>query len=305
MPDDEMVNAFLDHLSLGRGLSEHTVRAYRQDVEGLRTFLHRGGLRLTDASYPLLRRWLAHLATRGYARATIARKAAAVRIFYAWAFRAGRIPANPAAMLAAPAPASRLPSVLTQREAATLAERPAGDDPVDLRDRAILELLYGSGLRVAELSALDVGDVDLRGGRVRVQGKGGKERVVPVGEYAGAAVREYLGRGRLPMAPAGIGTVERAAPERAALFFNLRRRRMTSRDVRAVLQRRLPADLAGRRVTPHTLRHSFATHLLEGGAEIRAVQELLGHANLSTTQRYTHVSQGRLFDVYRRSHPRA
>jgi site-specific recombinase XerD len=280
------------------------VKAYRADVVSLATFLARGGIELDGATHQSLRRWLAHLGTRGYARSSLARKAASVRTFYAWATRGGWVDENPAALLAAPAPASRLPAVLKPAEAATLAEAPPGGDPSGLRDRAILELLYGSGLRVSELCGLDVADIDLHRGMVRVVGKGSKERVVPMGDYAVLALRAYLRDAREFFLPEA-GTEPPGGGDRSALFFNRRKRRMTSRDTYAVVQAYGHAVLPGRRLSPHALRHSYATHLLEGGAGVRAVQEMLGHASLATTQRYTHVSRGRLFDAYRRSHPRA
>lgn len=295
--DEALIEAFLRHLSLERRLSRHTVDAYRTDLTSLAVFLRRGSGSLRGTSYQILRRWLAQLGTRGYARSTIARRAAAVRSLYRFLQRRGEVRANPAALLAAPKVPQLLPTVLKQREAATLVESPQGADPVALRDRAILELLYGSGLRVAELCSLDVGDVDIGRRRVRVRGKGGKEREVPVGDPAALAVSDYLEKGRGGIAPEQ-GTSE-------ALFFNRRHRRMGTRDVRAMVEKYVRSFLAGRKVSPHTLRHSFATHLMEGGADIRAVQELLGHASLANTQRYTHVSRRRLFDAYRSSHPRA
>jgi site-specific recombinase XerD len=228
----------------------------------------------------------------------MARKAASVRSFYAWAHRRGHVDTNPAASLAHPARPSRLPAVLKAGDAEALTTSPGGTDPVALRDRAVLELLYGSGLRVAELCRLSLDDLDVDGRWVRVMGKGSKERTLPLGDFAAAAVGEYLERGR------GAFLRGEDAPQEA-LFLNRRKKRMTSRDVRAMVQIHAGRVLAGRKVSPHTLRHSFATHLLEGGADIRAVQELLGHASLATTQRYTHVSRSRLFDAYKRSHPRA
>jgi integrase/recombinase XerC len=302
--DARAIEAFVDHLRLERRLSPHTVEAYRADVASLATFLERGRVPVLEAPYPLLRRWLAHLATRGYARSSIARKAASVRTFYTWAWRRGLAKANPGALLARPKAESRLPTVLRTTEAERLATQPSGDDPIALRDRAILELLYGSGLRVAELCGLDVADVDLGAQRVRVLGKGSKERVVPVGDYAAQAIAVYLEGGRTwflvrrPMASSPRLSLD-------ALFLNRRGKRLTPRDARAAVDRYVKEVLQGRKVSPHTLRHSFATHLLEGGADIRTVQELLGHASLATTQRYTHVSKGRLFDAYQRSHPRA
>jgi site-specific recombinase XerD len=210
--------------------------------------------------------------------------------------------------------------VLKAAEAELLATAPAGagqghadtrdvEEARLLRDRAALELLYGCGLRVAELCGLDVEDVDLEGRRVRVMGKGGKERVVPLGDFAAHALVEYLRFGRGSFVPSEEGSrsssTHRHPAEQIALFFNRRGKRMGPRDARAMVRRYVDAVLQGRKVSPHTLRHSFATHLLEGGADIRTVQDLLGHASLATTQRYTHVSRGRLFDAYRQSHPRA
>jgi integrase/recombinase XerC len=301
--EPDAVAAFVDHLRLERRLSEHTVEAYRGDVASLAAFLERGGLPLLEAPYAALRRWLAHLATRGYARSSIARKAAAATTFYTWALRKGLSKTNPAALLGRPGSASRLPTVLKPIEAERLANAPQGHDAIALRDRAALELMYGSGLRVAELCGLDVGDVDLDAQRVRVFGKGSKERVVPVGDYAAEAVRAYLGPGRPWFLELALRRPDNQPPD--ALFFNRRGRRMSTRDARSIVERYVAALPQGGKVSPHTLRHSFATHLLEGGADIRVVQELLGHASLATTQRYTHVSKGRLFEAYRRSHPRA
>jgi len=306
--DARAIQAFEDHLLLERRLSAHTSRAYRTDVTSLARFLSRGGGGLSSATHASIRRWLAQLATRGYARASVRRKAAAVRTFYTWAARRGFVESNPAAMLARPSPASRLPTVLKPAEVDALASAPPSDGPIGLRDRAALELMYGSGLRVAELCGLDVQDVDLDERRLRVMGKGGKERVLPIGDYAAEALLAYLDLGRpamVPPVPERNAREQRASANEGALFFNRRKRRMGSRDVRAMIEGYARSTMQGRKVSPHTLRHSFATHLLEGGADIRTVQELLGHASLATTQRYTHVSPGRLFDAYRRSHPRA
>jgi len=295
--DAALIDEFLDHLMLGRRLSAHTGAAYRRDLESLGEFLARQDSSLRDADRATLRRWLASLTTLGYARSTVARRAAAVRSFYGWAARRNRIPEGSAVQLASPRASNRLPVVLTRAEAQRLTESPLTPDPVGLRDRAVLELLYGSGLRVAELCALNERDLDVDGQRVRVFGKGGKEREVPVGDFGVDALRAYLAGGLPRMRPQGDAS--------GALFFNGRGGRLGPRSVRALLEHRRTGTLAGRRITPHTLRHSFATHLLEGGAEIRVVQELLGHSSLATTQRYTHVSRRRLFDVYGRSHPRA
>ena len=295
--DEAIMEAFLEHLGLERRLSAHTVRAYREDLRGLATFLERGGGGLGSATHAQLRRWLAHLATRGMARSSIARKAAAVRSMYRFAMSRGVIGANPAAMLAAPKVPASLPAVLKPGEAVSLVEAPEGSDPWAVRDRAVLELLYAAGIRVSELCGLDVDDVDLEHGRVRVLGKGGRERSVPIGEDAIEALREYVAQAR--------EAIGRPGPGGHPLFPNRRGKRISPRDVRSLVEKYRRDVLAGRRVSPHTLRHSFATHLMEGGADIRAVQELLGHSSLGTTQRYTHVSRRRLFGAYKRSHPRA
>jgi integrase/recombinase XerC len=298
----DLLRAFEDHLALERRLSTNTVAAYRGDLGQLAIFLTRNRSSLGDTAYPLLRRFLAQQHTLGYARATIARRVGAIRTFYRWAVSAGRVRTDPSLLLGRPKVVNRLPTVLRPREADALAEAPqgAGDaDPseraIASRDRAVLELLYGSGLRVGEVATLTVDRIDVRRGRVLVLGKGSKEREVPISEYAADAIRAYLRGGRSAMAPDGS----------RQLFFNKRRKPFSERDIRSMVERYGATLLPGRRVTPHTLRHSFATHLLEGGADIRAVQELLGHASVATTQRYTHVSRRRLFEAYERAHPRA
>jgi integrase/recombinase XerC len=295
--DALLIEDFISHLSLERRLSPHTTGAYRTDLRALGTFLARAGSGLREVDHRLLRRWLGHLATRGYARSSIARKAASVRTLYRFLVQRGVVHTDPASLLSTPAMARRLPAVLKQAEAAALVEAPEGDGPFPDRDRAVLELLYGAGIRVGELCGLDVSDVDLGRARIRVLGKGGKEREVPLGEPAVDALSTYLARAPASIAPG-------PAPRRP-LFLNRRGRRIRPRDVRSLVEKYRKMVLPGHRASPHTLRHSFATHLMEGGADIRAVQELLGHASLATTQRYTHVTRGRLFGAYRNSHPRA
>jgi integrase/recombinase XerC len=304
--ESALIDAFCRHLQHERRLSEHTTAAYRADLRQLATFLHRGGVGLPRADRARLRRFLAQQATRGYARASVARRVASIHTFYRWAESTGVVDADPAAGLGRPKVASRLPGVLRPTEAAELVEAPranatdgASDErsaAIALRDRAVLELLYGSGLRVGEVAGLGLESVDLVRARVLVRGKGSKEREVPVSEFAVDAVRAYLSGGRATLAPAEAD---------GTLFFNRRRKPMSPRDIRAMVTQYGGQALSGRRVTPHTLRHSFATHLLEGGADIRAVQELLGHASVATTQRYTHVSGSRMAEAYRQSHPRA
>jgi integrase/recombinase XerC len=302
--DTELIARFADHLALERRLSTHTVQAYRSDLEHLSAFLERQHVSLSTADHHTLRRFLAHEMTLGYARSSVARRVAAIHTFYRWARAHDLVEGDPSALLGRPKVVSRLPVVLRPAEAAALVEAPEvdADDPGDLleravalRDRAVLELLYGSGLRVAEVAGLTLDRVDLDRGRVIVLGKGSKEREVPLSDHAIDAVRAYLAEGRHRLMGAG-------AP---ALFFNRKRKPLGTRDIRSLVGRYGRRTLSGRHLSPHTLRHSFATHLLEGGADIRAVQELLGHASVATTQRYTHVSRTRLFEAYRQSHPRA
>lgn len=298
----ELITAFLEHLRLERHLSPNTLAAYRTDLLQLGTFLARSHRSLESADHATLRRFLAQQHALGYARASIARRVGAIHTFYRWAADAGRIEHDPSLLLGRPKVANRLPTVLRVGEAAALMEAPTPaetDDPlavaVRLRDEAILELLYGSGLRVSEVTTLTTEGLDLEGGRVHVVGKGSKQRRVPLSEDAVGALRTWLAQGRPVL----------AAQPTEALFVNRKRKPMSPRDVRAMVDGYAGDLLPGRRVGPHTLRHSFATHLLEGGADIRAVQELLGHSSVATTQRYTHVSRTRLFEAYERSHPRA
>jgi site-specific recombinase XerD len=301
-PDAALIEAFSEHLALERHLAATTVEAYRRDLSQLASFLSRVRLGLGGAELDDLRRFLAQLTTLGYARASIARRVGAIHTFYRWALARGVIARDPAALLGRPKVTSRLPTVLRVPEAAALVEAPvAGEEAGELelalalRDRAILELMYGSGLRVSEVAGLTLERVDLERERVMVFGKGSKEREVPMSGFARDALEVWVRIGRPIMVPEGS----------EALFLNRRRRPIGPRDIRRLVGRYGGATLAGRRVTPHTLRHSFATHLLEGGADIRVVQELLGHASVATTQRYTHVTRTRLFEAYGRSHPRA
>ncbi len=297
------VDDFLRHLREERGLSPNTVKAYGRDLEQLAGWLVETGLAFDaedDAVWARLdrrhlRTYLAHRHPR-VGPATSMRKLAAIRTFYRWLVREGRAEQNPAALLATPKQRKALPKALAVEEVFALVEGPEADDPLGVRDRAIFECLYGGGLRVSELTGLSLGDVDLEGRSVRVMGKGGKERMVPLGKKAVAALRAYLAvRPRL------------VNPKRPndALFLGRRGTRLTPRQVARRLDRTVRKVALARNVSPHALRHSFATHLLAGGADLRAVQELLGHASLSTTQRYTAVTVERLMQVYDRAHPRA
>jgi integrase/recombinase XerC len=291
---------FARHLEAERGRSAHTRRAYLGDLHHLLTHAGNHGVeRLADLRLADLRSWLGAQADAGAARATLARRAATARTFLAWATRTGRISADPSLRLAAPRRDQSLPSVLKQAQAAQLldiaAVRADDDDPIHRRDRAMLELLYASGIRVGELVALDVDDVDHGQRTLRVMGKGGKERVVPYGIPAARALDDWLA------ARPAVATDR----SRAALFLGRRGGRVDPRQVRALVHELAAHVPDSPDVGPHGLRHSAATHLLEGGADLRVVQELLGHASLATTQIYTHVSVERLRKSYEQAHPRA
>jgi integrase/recombinase XerC len=287
---------FLTHLRLERDRSPHTLRAYDGDVGSLLRHAARLGVSAPgELDLQVLRSWLAKLRTTGASRATLARRGSAARSFTGWAHRSGLIATDPGALLATPKGRQALPEVLRTDEAARLVEM-AGEEVVDLRDRLALELLYATGVRVSELCGLDLDDVDTARRVVRVLGKGRKERAVPYGVPAQRALDRWLHEGRPEWAGTHSG---------AALLLGVRGARVDPRTVRALVHRRL-ADVPGAPdLGPHGLRHSAATHLLEGGADLRSVQELLGHATLATTQIYTHVSIERLRTSYERAHPRA
>ncbi|WP_295662120.1 tyrosine recombinase XerC [uncultured Nocardioides sp.] len=289
------------HLVSERDLAPHTVRAYLGDVAGLLEHLHRlGHADVATIDLRGLRSWLAKQHTMGGARSSVARRATAARVFTAWLTRTGRAPADAGATLASPKKAASLPPVLRADEASDLIRAAAAlaDDgsPTGIRDVAMLELLYATGIRVGELVALDVDDLDHERRVARVLGKGRKERTVPYGQPAAVALERWLARGRERLRAEGAG---------AALFLGARGRRIDQRMVRELVHRRIAEVPGAPDIGPHGLRHTAATHLLEGGADLRSVQELLGHASLATTQLYTHVSTERLRSAYRQAHPRA
>lgn len=294
----DVLTAFADHLALERNLSPHTVRAYLGDVSSLLDHAARMGVdELERLDLRTLRSWLARLHAAGASRATLARRSSAARVFTAWAHRRGLSTTDPGDGLTSPKGRRTLPDVLRADEAAAVLEDAAADEsPVGLRDHTLLELLYASGARVSEICGLDVDDVDLDRHTLRVLGKGDKERVVPIGVPAARAVKAWLARGRPEMLTRASGP---------ALLLGLRGGRLDPRTARRAVHTRLRAVAGVPDLGPHGLRHSAATHLLEGGADLRAVQELLGHATLATTQIYTHVSIERLRATYERAHPRA
>lgn len=300
-PDPQLLADFERYLRSERGRSEHTIRGYLTDLRSLSEFVAGRGsqdwadIRLTD-----LRAYLAELDARGSARSTLARRSASIRGFFGWATHTGRLAADPSLRLVAPKKIKTLPGVLKQNEARDLLDVAAiasdDDDPVHVRDRAILELMYASGIRVGELVGLDVDDVDLNERTARVIGKGDKERTVPFGIPAADAMREWVQSARPKVARAGSGP---------AMFLGRRGGRIDPRTVRESVHRMLAHVPDAPDLGPHGLRHSAATHLLEGGADLRMVQELLGHASLATTQVYTHVSVERLRRSFNQAHPRA
>ena len=302
----EAVTEFGRHLRSERGLSDHTVRAYLGDVTALLAHAERRGARRPgDLDLSMVRSWLAQQRTLGAARSTLARRSASARVFTAWCVRRGLADTDAAAMLGTVRPQRMLPSVLRADQAAELMRAPgrrpdAGDtqdpDPETLRDRCVLELLYACALRVSELCGLDTRDLDAGRRTVRVLGKGAKERTVPVGTPALDATAQWLTQGRPRWATAGSGS---------ALLLGSRGGRLDPRTARRLVHVHLGSVPGAPDLGPHGLRHTAATHLLDGGADVRSVQELLGHATLATTQIYTHVSVERLRTSYDRAHPRA
>ncbi|HVX44425.1 MAG TPA: tyrosine recombinase XerC [Mycobacteriales bacterium] len=291
------LDAFERHIALERGLSEHTVRAYVGDIVSLLDHhARRSGITPQELDIATLRSWLARLRSGGAARTTLARRAASARMFTAYLHRTGVVDSDPGAVLDSPKPHRSLPAVLRPTQAGELAENVADPSPLGLRDRLILEFLYGTAMRVGELVGLDLAAIDRSRRVVRVFGKGGKERTVPYGVPAEAALDAWLRSGRPEL------VTERSG---AALLLGARGGRIDPRTVRRIVHERLGQLDGAPDMGPHGLRHSAATHLLEGGADLRTVQEMLGHSSLATTQIYTHVSVDRLRAAYRQAHPRA
>jgi integrase/recombinase XerC len=298
------VAAFLDHLQTARGLSPQTVRAYGADLEDLLVFAGRRGIATVGGvDLAALRDWLWEGTERGLARNTIARRASSVRAFTRWASETGLVGTDPGVRLRTPKGDGHLPRVVPEDHMrailTTLADRADTDDPGALRDRAVVELLYASALRVSELVGIDLADLDRSRLTVRVLGKGSRERVVPFGVPAHDALAAWIERGRPVLA------ARASSSPSDALFLGERGARIGVRSVYRLVARILAAEPGDGPSGPHTFRHTAATHLLDGGADLRAVQELLGHASLGTTQIYTHVSSARLREVYRTAHPRA
>ena len=285
---------FLTYLRNERNVSPHTVRSYHSDLEQLSTFL--GDKDLSAVDHQTLRRFIAHLMQVDVKKSSIARKLSAIRTFFRYLNREGILTSNPARLVATPRREQRLPAVLTADDAIRLMESPKAKKPADqdamLRDRAVLETLYSTGIRASELIGMNREDIDRHDSLIRIRGKGRRERIVPIGTKALEAIDAYLGR------------LDGTSDE-AAVFLGPSGKRLTARTVQRILENHRKQLGLQQKASPHTLRHSFATHLLESGADLRAIQELLGHASLSTTQRYTHVNLDSLMEVYDKAHPKA
>jgi integrase/recombinase XerC len=324
----QAIREFLEHLQFNRNASEHTVRAYESDLEQFVTAVAsaqnrpRPSLLPSDFSADSVRLYLGVLFRQGVSRASAGRKLAAIRTFGRWLRREGLLDSDPAALAASPKRDQKIPAHLSVEEMNRLLETPDRSAPLGRRDQAILELFYASGLRLSELVGLDLDDLNLSGRVVRVLGKGRKERLVPLNQSAADAIRAYL-KDRETILAGGLTTTadgedlgprrtratrapqrKRSRPEHP-LFLNYRGERLGGRSVHRLVKKYVAICSARFGISPHALRHSFATHLLERGADLRGIQEMLGHARLSTTQRYTHVNARQLIDVYRKAHPRA
>ncbi len=282
------IDAFLRYLETEKNHSEHTVLNYRLDLEAFFAFLGNDDVKAVD--YPVLRRFLAEMKGKSLKARSVARKLSTLRSFFRYLQREGVVSKNPATLMQTPKLDKVLPHFLTEQDAVKLLESPETDAVSDLRDKAIIETLYSTGMRVSELVGLDQRDVDLIGNIIKAKGKGKKERMVPVGEKACAAIQAYLGT-----RPAKVN----------AVFLNRSGGRLTARSVRNIINKHILHAAMQQKVHPHMLRHSFATHMLDRGADLRSVQELLGHVNLSTTQIYTHLTTEKLKNVYAKAHPRA
>jgi integrase/recombinase XerC len=297
-----VIGEFLNYLTYEKNVSINTIDAYRADLESFVSFLTddywtiaRDQLEWQRVDHLTVRAYLSHLARRKMSRTSTARHLSALRSFFKYLMREGAVEKNPARAVATPKREKQLPSVMQPADVALLIEQPDVEAPLGIRDRAWLELLYASGLRISELVGIDLDDIELHARLVKVRGKGSKERIVPFGRKAEAAVRAYL--------PIRSNLVHEA--EESALFVNYRGERITTRSVRRLFDAYLRQASLRAGISPHTMRHSFATHLLNSGADLRAIQELLGHASLSTTQKYTHLNDWQLIEVYRKAHPRA
>lgn len=297
----DALKKFLMYLSSERNFSLNTVEAYKFDITQFLTFLERSRIKLSNVNYNLLRRYLAYLQTLKYSKTSIARKIAALRTFFAYLKKTSQLKTNPTTMLSSPKIEKRLPRILKVDFIERLISAPDETTQLGQRDKAMIETLYGAGIRVSELTNMDINEVNFAQGEIKVIGKGSKERILPLNRKALESIQVYIANGRKKLLSKHP---ERAKTEKA-LFLNKDGERLTQRAVRACLDkyiRKIGSDL---KIFPHLLRHTFATHLLERGADLRSVQELLGHVDLSSTQVYTHLSKTKLKEIYQQTHPRA
>ena len=287
---EKLVRSFLDYLEVERGVSPNTIEAYRGDLSQYIRYFSRINILKIDSS--LIGKYIAELQKKGLKNSSISRKLSVIRMFYKFIYLEGKSEYNPLEEISSPRKGRRIPSYLSLREVESLLETPSPDTPLGIRDKAMLEVLYGAGLRISELVNLNVEDVDLRKGWIKVMGKGFRERVLPLGREACQWVRKYLRERELKK-------------EKAPLFCNRYGKRISRQACWKIIKKYArKAGITGE-ISPHTLRHSFATHILSGDADLRAVQELLGHVNITTTQIYTHITQERLKKIYKKFHPRA
>jgi integrase/recombinase XerD len=294
---ERYLEEFIYHLSVERALAENTLVSYRADLNGYILFCRKQGLTLLEqADRDTVMSYLYKLQLDGRSPATISRHLAALRSFYRYTIREGKLQIDPTGELDSPKSPQKLPRVLTVEEVDLLLGQPSISEPAGIRDKAMLELLYATGIRVSELVSLNLDQAHIKNGFIRCFGKGNKERLVPLGDVAARFLEEYLARGRSKL----------IRPEGAqALFLNQHGRRLTRQGFWKIIKKYAQKAMINKEITPHTMRHSFATHLLENGADIRSVQEMLGHADISTTQIYTHLTRNKLKEIYNRSHPRA
>lgn len=291
------VNEFINYLAVERGLAQNTLESYGRDLHQFQIYLKNGNMEiLKDSNRTTILSYLNSLQSKGRAVSTISRNLAAIKSFYQYLVRERYLDKDPAANLESPKLEKKLPRVLSITEVEELLKQPSGFLPTGLRDKAMLELLYATGIRVSELISLNISDVNVDMGYIKCYGKGAKERIVPLGSIAAKCVQDYVGKGRSKL----IRTYEEAA-----LFVNHHGNRLTRQGFWKIIKKYAHEADINKEITPHTLRHSFATHLLENGADLRSVQEMLGHADISTTQIYTHVTKNRLKEVYDKTHPRA
>jgi integrase/recombinase XerD len=299
-PPNVLVDRFLAHLSVERGASPNTVRAYSADLARYLDWAQRSSVDPVLLTHRQMRRYLAELDRAGYARRTVARRLSSVRSFFAYLVAEGFADSDPASVLATPKMPSRLPRIVPEDALLAILNAPDESTPTGLRDAALLELLYASGARVSEISSLTLAALDLAQGQMTLMGKGSKERLVPIHRAAVGRLRHYLAEGRPALAESSVsGSVP------AEVFLSARGRALSADAIRRIFKHYIDQTGSAHSLSPHAMRHTFATHLLEGGADLRTVQELLGHVALSTTQIYTHLSMKRLQDVHRNAHPRA